>query len=311
MRLKIKQLEISREKRLICISDIHGELDLFKRLLEKVEFCDNDTLVLLGDLFLKGSQPRECLKYIIELAKRSNVHVLRGNCDWDYHNYLDELDKAWLEELPHIIESDEFVFVHAGIESADLQKQDPAFCMRNDAFLESYNGIFFEKWVVVGHWPNINYCHDIPCDNPIINRDKRIIAIDGGIVVKDTGQLNAFIADSFGFSWMYADKLPVMTANRAQDQGTGTLNIGWLNRFVDIVEDGEEFSFVHHKASGKKLHVPTNKIWQDDEGNMCVGSMATDNWLAISEGDVISIVETFSDRIYAKKDGISGWIWND
>jgi len=310
MEIKIKQLEISRTQRLICIGDIHGELDLFCALLEKVGFCDDDTLVLLGDLFLKGSQPQACLKYIIELAKKPNVHVLRGNCDWDYHNYLDDDDKAWLEDLPHIIDSDEFVFVHAGIKSANLQEQDPVFCMRNDAFLESYGGPDFKKWVVVGHWPVGNYCHQVPSNNPIIDRKKRIIAIDGGNVMKLDGQLNAFIADSFGFSWTYADKCPTMTVKQAQEGSIGTLNIGWLDRFVEIVEKGDELSHVRHLASGKVLLVPTDKIWQDDEGNVCVGSMATDHWLALGQGDVVSVVKKFSDRIFVKKDGVSGWMRN-
>ena len=311
MPAKIAKLETGSDKRLICVSDIHGELDLFKALLEKVGFCDDDILVLLGDVYLKGSQCHVCLKYIMELSKRPNVHVLRGNCDWTAEIYLDADDKAWLDNLPHIIESDKFIFVHAGILSMNLQEQDPLFCMRNDAFMKNYNGKAFDKWVMAGHWPNVNYCDAVPCHNPIINYEKRIIAIDGGNVVNEDGQLNAFVVKGAEFSWIYADKFREMTVKQAQIGNLGSLNIIWLNRFVEIVEECEEFSHIRHLSSGKTLLVPTGKIWRDNEGRTCAGTMATDHWLAVNEGDVVSVVEVFSDRIFVKKDGISGWIWSE
>jgi len=71
--VRIMPISTKGFKRLIAVSDIHGELDLFKRLLDKVGFCDSDALVLLGDLYLKGSRELECLRFIIDLDKRANV----------------------------------------------------------------------------------------------------------------------------------------------------------------------------------------------------------------------------------------------
>ena len=44
---EIKRIHIPDGKRLVCISDIHGEVDLAKQLLDIVGFCDDDALVLL------------------------------------------------------------------------------------------------------------------------------------------------------------------------------------------------------------------------------------------------------------------------
>ena len=44
---KIKELSIPNDVRVIIISDIHGELDLFKELLHKVNFKDEDYLILM------------------------------------------------------------------------------------------------------------------------------------------------------------------------------------------------------------------------------------------------------------------------
>lgn len=49
------------------------------------------------------------------------------------------------------------------------------------------------KYVVVGHWPVVNYSEKAPSNNPVIDKEKKIIAIDGGNAIKEAGQLNAFI----------------------------------------------------------------------------------------------------------------------
>ena len=306
---KIAQLDIPSDKRLICISDIHGELDLFKQLLKKIDFCDDDILVLLGDIYLKGSQCHACLKYVMELSEKPNVHVLRGNCDISYLSYLDIDDIMWIEALPHIIESENFIFIHAGITNMNLEEQDPVFCMKNDSFIESYDGPAFEKWVVVGHWPVDNCCHTIPCQSPIINNEKRIINIDGGNVVRETGQLNAFIVFNNEFSFAGVDKLSTTIIEKHQNGSKGTLHITWQDRFVEIAEDGEEFVSVRHLASGKIIEMPKTKIWKDADGRLCAGTMATDHFLSVKPGDVVSVVSDFSDRIFAKINGVCGWIY--
>jgi len=306
---KIARLHVSSSKRLICISDIHGELDLFRHLLEKVAFCDDDILVLLGDIFLKGSRCHDCLKYVIELSKKPGVHVLRGNCDITTENYLSESEKLWLDALPHIIESEKFIFVHAGIKGMNLEEQDPNFCMRNDAFIESYDGPAFDKWVIVGHWPVDNCCHAIPCQNPIVNSEKRIINIDGGNVIRKTGQLNAFMVYDDKFSYESVDKLPTVIIEQAQDGSKGTLHVTWKEHFIEIAEDGAELINVRHLASGRTLLMPGSEIWKDAEGRYCAGAMATDHFLSVKPGDIVSVVKSFSDRIFAKINGVCGWIY--
>ncbi|MFV5913666.1 metallophosphoesterase, partial [Bacillus cereus] len=51
---KIKKLSIPNDARVIVISDIHGELNLLKEALHKVNFKDEDYLIINGDLCEKG-----------------------------------------------------------------------------------------------------------------------------------------------------------------------------------------------------------------------------------------------------------------
>ena len=305
---RIKRVDIPKNKRVICISDIHGEVDLLKELLENIGFCDNDVLVILGDFYTKGSQCHPCFQFVmdLELDGGGNVHVLRGNADWGSDDYLSDEEQGWLDGLPHIIDSPDFVFVHAGLGPGNLEGQNAKYCMRNEAFLENTTG--FDKWVMVGHWPVGMYCHETPCNNPIVDKERRIIAIDGGNVVKRDGQLNAFIICGGEFSYQYVDRFPKMTAKMDQDGCEGSLHITWLDRFVKVVEEGIEFSVVCHLKSGKTLLVPNSAIWRDNDGSICICDLATDHWLSVKGGDVVSVVEVFSDRMFAKLNGVAGWL---
>ena len=100
-----------------------------------------------------------------------------------------ELD--FLDSLPHVISTEHYVFVHGGIPEGEPESWDGWYCMKNDNFLGQ--GRSFKKWIIVGHWPVMLYGTDTVCANPIIERERRIISIDGGCVLKDDGQLNALI----------------------------------------------------------------------------------------------------------------------
>ena len=302
---KIKYLTLPKDKRVICISDIHGELDLFMQLLNKIAFCDEDILILLGDMYLKGSKCRETLDFCIKLSLQPNVHILRGNCEWGLTDYISNDDINWLETLPDIIETTDFTFVHSGISSSNLDEQLMSLAKINN-FMEISNR--FEKWVVTGHWPTVNYCHKIPQSKPIINKDKRIIAIDGGAVVKIDGQLNAFIIEDDNFSYTYVDDLPKFVIKKAQKESGGNLNVTWNDRHIEILTEEGELCQAKHKKSGIYITVPKSQIFKDFEGNTCICDCATDYYLPCEAGDKVSVIEAFEDRIFAKIDGVSGWI---
>lgn len=59
-----------------CISDIHGEYDRFKSMLELIHFSDNDTLYILGDVIDRGPDGVDAL---LDIMERSNVHMILGN----------------------------------------------------------------------------------------------------------------------------------------------------------------------------------------------------------------------------------------
>ena len=124
-----------------CISDIHGEYDLFMRLLDKIGYEDDDTLMVCGDFIDKGTGSLKVAKTLFDLP---NAYCLMGNHEhmffkfyrarmhsavMDFDVILRHLqgyfpkDGALLDwdmvdrfaELPAYIERDDFICVHAGV----------------------------------------------------------------------------------------------------------------------------------------------------------------------------------------------------
>jgi len=307
---KIQKITLPLGKRIISISDIHGELDLFKRLLEKVNFNADDILILPGDLYTKGSQNHETLKFLMKFCTQENVFPLRGNCD-RILSYLSSSEVEWLENLPDIIDAGEYVFVHSGVDAGDLSTQRPAMQKKFQNFMETAPA--FDRWLIVGHWPVGLYCHQIPCANPIINEEKRIISIDGGHCNKPEGQLNAFIirkqANGDAFSFVSVDKHPLYEIKKSQAVSGGTISITYVDRQVEVLSKGDALSRVKHLKTNAELIVPTERLWIDKSGSIVICDMATDYFMPVEAGEMVGLVAAFEDRVYVKKDGVSGWVW--
>ena len=133
--------------RKIAISDIHGCNATFKSLLGKLRLSRKDELYLLGDYIDRGPDSKGVIDTILSLQKKGNtVHCLRGNHEelllWavegkgaDVDIFLrnggdatlesfgvqraadiPQLYLDFIENLPIYIESEEYIFVHAGLE---------------------------------------------------------------------------------------------------------------------------------------------------------------------------------------------------
>lgn len=63
------------------ISDIHGEYELFCRLLDKIKFSDNDVLIVLGDMIDKGS---ESIRVLSKIYSLDNAICILGNHEYDF-----------------------------------------------------------------------------------------------------------------------------------------------------------------------------------------------------------------------------------
>ncbi len=341
-------------RRIIVVSDIHGNLDYFNGLLEKLDFSDNDILVINGDFLERGNNNIALLRKIMEMHRKGNTFVLRGNCD-GWHEFLDrgnEMDnftaeymlerpncflqnicKDWgmvfsgvddiprfkeilstdyaeemdfLRNLPVVLETDYYTFVHGGISTNDWTNIDPYKCMKNDNFLGQ--NLSFDKWMIVGHWPVVLYHQKAPDAKPIILHDRKIISIDGGCVLVDDGQLNALIIPEYGsenFEYTHYDPFPLARALDSQKESENSFFIRWGDNEVDVLERKFDHILCKHKRTGYEMDILSKNVYETPI-NVTVND-CTDYRHEMYEGDIISIVEVSSLGYYCKKNGVTGW----
>ena len=124
-----------------CISDVHGEYELFLQLLKKINFSDKDEMYICGDIIDKGKSSVRLAKLVFSFP---NIHCIMGNHEYEFLKYyhsllenspddfeliLDKLRKyfpydgnllGWdtvdrIENLPYYIEREDFICAHAGV----------------------------------------------------------------------------------------------------------------------------------------------------------------------------------------------------
>ena len=68
-------------RRVLVVSDIHGNLPFLKGVLDKAGFSGDDILILLGDLLERNEGSLDTLRYVMELSQEHTVYTILGNCD--------------------------------------------------------------------------------------------------------------------------------------------------------------------------------------------------------------------------------------
>lgn len=359
----VRRVDLPPHRRILAVSDIHGNLEFLKGALAEAAFTPDDILFVVGDILEKGKQSLATLRHLMELSRTHTVYPLRGNCDqitldfmsqpqqgWDDETVWRVMNSGWwkgtgffwqlangtgvplsgpgdlpalreaiarhyaaelnfLQSMPTVIETQNHIFVHGGIPREDrLEELDNYPLLKNDDFLGQ--GLSFHKWVIVGHWPVTLYRTDIAQADPVIERERHIISIDGGCVLKADGQLNVLIIperDSEDFSWVSYDGFPTAVALDDQAPSEDPVNINWGIRWVEILERGEEFSLCRHRATGREVRILTDYLREEPEGTACEDS--TDYCLPVRAGDVLRVVRRVTGGALVKKDGVTGWYW--
>ena len=83
--------------KIAIISDIHGNLEALKSVLNDIESKNINKIYCLGDIIAKGSHPKEC----IDLIREKCEVVLKGNCDEYFASNIDLKDKT-IQEIDRI-----------------------------------------------------------------------------------------------------------------------------------------------------------------------------------------------------------------
>lgn len=167
------------------MSDIHGCLKIFEKMLSLVDLSEDNKLILLGDYIHRGPDSVGVLDKVISLQKEygsDKVIAFMGNHEeleiddtWSIltlHEEMElmqnneEIDMSsyiqWMKKLPRYHVEDNLIFVHAGIEeeAEDLWKHGtPEY-----VFTQKYpaqTGHFYEDYkIIAGHVGTSEIAHD-------------------------------------------------------------------------------------------------------------------------------------------------------
>ena len=76
--------------RIAIISDIHGNLEALKSVLNDIKKRNIDNIYCLGDIIAKGSHQQEC----VDLIRNSCEVIIKGNCDEYLTSDIDLTNKS-------------------------------------------------------------------------------------------------------------------------------------------------------------------------------------------------------------------------
>lgn len=349
-RAVVKTVDFNSYKRVIVTSDIHGDQTGLLRMLEQVDFSEQDALVILGDILEKGADSLELLRTVLSFAKAGNLYAVEGNndaifIDWYAGRILDKdicgyvnsrknsviLDMArqlgmkyetaedikqlkaalgeafreeieFLQGLPHIIESELAVFVHAGIKPGDLREQDPEYCMTAPEF--GWQPYHFDQLVVAGHWPVSNYSSSVITIHPYVNEASNVISIDGGNSMKRWQQINYLIFQNGMLQFGYYDELPKIRALDSQEESRDPFSLLFPHTQIGLMREMGEENYCYFPYLNKELLIAKDRIYQHKGNYYCYDF--TTYCLPVRAGEILSYCGKENKGILVKRDGIVG-----
>lgn len=356
---KIK-LNLKDNYRIIVISDIHGHLKEYKKLMSRLNLKKDDYLIILGDFVNKGYDSYGMLMEMRELSKRENTFILKGNHELNLQNIFSSFEKFnsiedfmkneyyetlfhsmirsknfevddfsshealynfikkeftedmnFISDLYTLAENDDFIFVHGGYKD-DLGSEEKSY-LKYDFYNDSSH--VNEKIVVVGHWPTCNLRMDMISNEPFFNMDNKIISIDGGIGVKNTGELNAFIIEKnhgeISYDFIQQNNFSSKEISKAFEfKKEDLIYINYPHFDIRVLERKDGTTLCKHVFSGKEFTVFNCLL--DESGEKPYTKICyINNFLNLKEKDKVSLVNTYGDYALVKHNREFGWIMKD
>lgn len=214
-KIKIEKINENDYNRIFVMSDIHGQYDLFLKMLDKIKLKREDLLVIIGDICDRGKKSYEiyikCMKMIklgynlkfilgnhedMLLEDLENDYPIRYETeysvfrnskyfenkdmkDWHEENFLEEIEwlVKWLKNCPLIISGNENIFVHAGLDlNKVLEKQEKETVLWTREEFWLMENVELEEY----KGKNIYFGHTPNINGRISKKTDRIKGIDCG-----------------------------------------------------------------------------------------------------------------------------------
>ena len=214
-KIKVEKINENDYNRIFVMSDIHGQYDLFLKMLDRMELKREDLLVIIGDICDRGKKSYEIYMKCMKMIKLGyNLKFILGNHedmlledlendypiryeteysvfrnskyfenkdmkDWHEENFLEEIEwlVKWLKNCPLIISGNENIFVHAGLDLKKvLEKQEKETVLWTREEFWLMENVELEEY----KGKNIYFGHTPNINGRISKKTDRIKGIDCG-----------------------------------------------------------------------------------------------------------------------------------
>ena len=216
----------------------------------------------------------------------------------------------FLRDLPVCLETEKYIFVHAGLENRpDWRNTDDTYAITVPWFLRKENPA--DKWLVVGHFPTYNYKRSNATNLPIFDKDKKIIAIDGGLSIKSACQMNFLIINKDGDNYSYDVmwEAPFKKKTVAQDFSCDLkpVYVDWSNQDMVILEEKNNILHLRDNITGNEGYIPKREIYEFD-GAIHVYQFLS-SFPTVKKGEQVYICEEDNEMaLVITKDAVVGWL---
>lgn len=338
----IEMVNLKDDDYLIILGDV---IEKGERSYDTFELCK--TLIKSKNVFyLKGNweyaveqvfSNGELAQKILNYVKRVKYESILGTWTEKFGKKIDEFssssdlyeflsgkledDLNLIKNLPVALEIDDFIFVHSGLAlRVDWENSSLDEMLINDEFNNSEN--MSGKHVVVGHWPTSNYRKNSLNSEIFINESKKIISIDGGYSVKQTGQLNALIIEKQNGLLNFTSKntndfeeMIYIRKDRLNDfENTliksDVVDVGWPNYNLIPIDKLDMVTRCKKEGTNQFFYIINELIKEKDEKYMSKIDYLSD-FLDIDDNEKVEVVTMYSDFSLVKYNYEFGWVLNE
>lgn len=222
--------------------------------------------------------------------------------------FADEL--AFINALPTAVVTDDHIFVHAGIENRpDWENTENRYTMCTKYWMRE--GHCADKTVVVGHIPTNNYKSSNNTSLPIIDLERRMIAIDGGMGIRWASQINLLniMKDGSCYSYDTFWDTPYEKRTVLSDYSSGEKHVYIDVEKTDLTLISEEngISVLRNNLTGETGWTLSEQVFGDKEHPkvwQCLSASPD-----LKKGEIISLVGTIRDYSFiVNSSGSIGWV---
>lgn len=217
---------------------------------------------------------------------------------------------SFMRYLPICLETQEYVFVHAGLENRpDWRNTDDTYAITVPWFFNKENPT--DKWLVVGHFPAMNFKASNASCLPAVDERKKMICLDGGIGIKHICQLNMLAiskdGDSYKHDVLWDTFHPMKKAVRTYRTELAPVYTDFDDQDIEILSEDNNICLVTDKVTGEKGYIPKHRVFDWDGINHVY------EWLShcvnVDEGEVVYVCDERNGIAFIiKQDGKAGWL---